>query len=269
MLSDSTTELLACGILATLAVGLVVWIVAVFLRSPYTASQFPLYMLSLFMSRVLWRAEIRGRWPIRSPNGAVIVSNHRGPIDPAFIGLACDRPVHWLVAKEYFSYPVFGRALRALQTIPVNRGGVDTAATKLALRYARAGDYVGLFPEGRINETDRLLLPGRPGAALVALKTRVPVIPCYIAGSPYDGSIWRFLITPAKCRLVVGEPIDLSPFYGREGDKEVFAEVTKLFMREIAKLAGVADYQPELAGRQWKTGGVDLTDSSLSSSRTA
>ena len=32
-------------------------------------------------------------------------------------------------------------------------------------------------------------MPGRPGAALIALKARVPVVPCYIHDAPYDGTM--------------------------------------------------------------------------------
>ena len=53
----------------------------------------------------------------------------------------------------------------------------------MAIRYAQEGGLVGLFPEGRVNTTDELLLPGRPGAALIALRARVPVIPCYVQGA--------------------------------------------------------------------------------------
>lgn len=255
MLSPDATRLLASLVLAGLVAALPTALLAWYRRSPYTPAQLPLYLLNLFMTRVLWRAEVRGQ--VDLAGGAVIVCNHRGPIDPAFIALACPKPVHWMVAKEYFSWPVFGRALRALEAIPVSRGGIDTAATKVAVRYAQRGELVGMFPEGRINTTRCLLLPGRPGAALVALKARVPVVPCYISGPPNDGTSWGFLFMTARTRLVVGRPIDISPWYDHNGDKGVQEELTRLFLREIARLAGVDEYQPELAGRRWKPGDED------------
>ena len=140
---------------------------------------------------------------------------------------------------------------RIAKNIPVKRGGVDTSATKQAIRYAKEGGLVGNFPEGRINITHSLLLPGRPGAALIALRARVPVIPCYISGSPRAATVLGTLFTPAKARLVVGRPIDLSSFYDRAEEREAHEEVTKLLLVEIAKLAGREDYQPRLAGRHW------------------
>ena len=134
-------------------------------------AQFPLYYpFNYVMARILWRAKIVGKLQIPPGQGAIIVCNHIGPIDPSFIALSTHRIVHWMVAKEYCSDPTMSWFFTIMQAIPVNRRGVDTAATKLAIRYASQGDLVGLFPEGRINDTDRLLLPGRPGAALIALR---------------------------------------------------------------------------------------------------
>ncbi len=58
---------------------------------------------------------------------------------------------------------------------------------------------------------------------------------------------------PAKAQLRIGKPIDISEFYDRDNEKEVLAELTRRFLVEIARLAGVEDYQPELAGRRWRT----------------
>jgi 1-acyl-sn-glycerol-3-phosphate acyltransferase len=255
MLSETQTNWLAACVLAALGLWLLVWLVALARRTRYTLAQIPFYYpFNLVMARVLWRAKVSGRLAVGPDQGAVIVCNHIGPIDPAFIALASDRIVHWMVAREYCSHPAMAWFFRIMKAIPVNRGGVDTAATKLAIRYAQQGGLVGLFPEGRINTTDKLLLPGRPGAALIAVKARVPVIPCFLAGSPYDGTSFGCLFMSARARLVIGKPIDISSYYDREGDKEVLEDLTKLFLVEIARLAGVEDYPAEVAGRNWKTG---------------
>ena len=240
-------------VVALLLAGLLIWQCLRWRRSyPYfTWPQQIIYGFGRFMARVRWRAEIPGSLPVPEGQGAIIVCNHRGPFDPAFIQLATNRVVHWMVAREYCEHWSIAWFFRTLQAIPVGRGGVDTAATKAAIRYAQAGDLVGLLPEGRINTTDQLLLPGRPGAALIALKVQVPVIPCYITGSPLGKTIFRTLFKRGRAKLVIGKPLDLSPYYGREREKEVLAELTLWFLREIAKLAGEEDYQPSLAGRRW------------------
>jgi 1-acyl-sn-glycerol-3-phosphate acyltransferase len=222
-------------------------------RPRFTLGQRFIYLFGRTMARWRWHAEVIGELPTDLSTGAIIVCNHRSPFDPAFIQLKADRVVHWMVAREYCEHPLLAWLFRSVQAIPVGRRGVDTAATKLAIRYAQAGEWVGMFPEGRINKTDEPLLPGRPGAAMVAMKARVPVIPCHIAGSPMGKTVFTAIFKSAKPRLVIGPPLDISAYYGREKEPGVREELTLRFLQEIARLGGRADYQPQLAGRQWKT----------------
>ena len=248
---------IALAILAAFVVALVVSAIISWRSTPYTFGQWFIYLLNTFFTRVLWRTKVIGTLDLPDNQGAVIVCNHQSGIDPLLIQLSTYRIVHWLVAKEYFGMPVLSIVFKQLQSIPVNRGGVDTAATKMAIRFAQEGGLVGLFPEGRVNVTDALLLPGRPGAALIALRARVPVVPCYVQGAPYNGTALGSFFMPAKARVTIGKPIDLSEYYSRDGDRAVLQELTKRFLQEIAKLAGVEDFEPQLAGRNWKTGQED------------
>lgn len=249
---DATTT--ACAAAAILLLALAGWFILSWRASPYTFWQFCIYLLNRFFTRVLWRTEVSGTLDLPDSQGAVIVSNHVSGIDPLLIQLSTLRIVHWLVAREYFYMPVLSFVFKQLQSIPVNRGGVDTAATKMAIRYAREGGLVGLFPEGRVNVTDELLLPGRPGAALIALKARVPVVPCYVCDAPYNGTALGSFFMTARARVRIGKPIDLSPYFERENDRSVLQELTLVFLKEIARLAGDEDFQPHLAGRHWKPG---------------
>ena len=257
MLSPAATQVLAICVLSLIGLGLVIWAVVRVRRSPFTRAQTVLYALLYVIVRILWRAQIVGRLSVPPGRGAVVVCNHRGPLDSFSIALSVDRVVRWMVAREYCIHPAFAWFLRICGAIPVSRAGIDTAATKLAIRYAREGHVVGVFPEGRINTSDELLAPGRPGAAMIALKARVPVVPCFISGSPYDGTVWGCLLMPAKIRLKVGQPMDLSEHYGRDNDREVLEDLTRRFLVEIARLAGCSDFQPKLAGRFYKPGLAD------------
>ena len=237
MLSADAARVLAICVLVAAAAAPAVWVVIQFRRTPYTRMQTVLYAVNYLMVRVLWRAKINGRWPLPPGQGAVIICNHRGPMDPSLSVIVADRLVHWMVAREYVENLAFGWFLKACNVIPVNRRGTDTAATKLAIRCAQQGGLVALFPEGRINTTEKLLLPFRGGVTMIALKARVPVVPLYIEGSPYDGTPWGCLFMPSNVRLEVGQPIDLSPYYGCEGDRQVRKRLTERFMSAIAELA--------------------------------
>jgi len=254
MLLASSTDLLAVVLLAAFAAGLAGFLWRVRRRFPLTLAQSFWYGVNYLIARILWRARISGPLPVAPGRGAVIVCNHRSSLDPSFIEIATRRVVHWMVAKEFCEHWAFAWILRLAEVIPVNRGGIDTQATKSAIRLARAGGLVALFPEGRINTTERLLLPGRPGAAMIALKARVPVIPCYVHGSPYDGTALGCLLMPAKVEVRMGEPMDLSDYYGSEDEREVLEQLTRRFLVAIATLGGDPDFKPELAGRFYKPG---------------
>jgi 1-acyl-sn-glycerol-3-phosphate acyltransferase len=254
MLSAKISDILAICVLVSLGGVLVGSIMVTVRRWPFSPIQSALYALNYVLARVLWRAQVRGRFTIPPGQGAVIVCNHRCPLDPSFIyiAIAVHRAVHWMVAKEYCEQPVMGWLLRKCEVIPVSRGGADMAATKAAIRALQNGGLVGVFPEGRINRTKQTLLPGRSGAAMMALKARVPLVPCYIHGSPYDGTTLGCLVMPASVRVEIGQPIDLSPYYDRVDRRQVLEEVTHRFLREIARMAGDPNFQPQLAGRRYK-----------------
>lgn len=220
------------------------------LRPNFSLSQALMLTLAELLTRLLWRAGRAPSPPIRG-GGAIIVCNHRSSVDPFFVQVCCDRPIRWLVAKEYCEHPAFGWFLRICNVIPVNRGGIDTAATKAAIRCVSSGGLVGMFPEGRINMTEEFMLPVRPGAMLVALKAGVPLIPCHILGSPYDQTPWSPFLRAARVRVRFGTPIDP----GTVSDDSEHARLRELMLATVSKIAELAEqtgFQPVLAGRRWK-----------------
>src|SRR5690242_15007564 len=103
MLSPVGTNYLAAAMLAGLGLFLIAWVLSVSRRTYPSPALFFFYVLNLFLARVLWRAKVIGKVSDSEVSGAVIVCNHTGSIDPAFVALACNRQVRWMVASEYFS----------------------------------------------------------------------------------------------------------------------------------------------------------------------
>ena len=198
-------------------------------KSALSPAQCVLWGLAYLLVKCLWRTEWKGKLPALDDQGAVIVCNHRSSVDPFFLQTSTGRKIHWMVAREYCEHPAFRWFLRTCEVIPVGRGGVDTAATKAALRIVQGGGLVGMFPEGRINRTGDLMLPMRPGAAHVALRARVPLLPCYIEGSPYDRVPWSPLLLAAHVVVHFGELIPARTEGGRRlpGERRSDAKVCR------------------------------------------
>ena len=228
------------------------WAARGYVRSPFPPFKATLYFLNLLLTRLQWSACSPQELPVESERGAVIICNHSSSVDPFFVQMTTRRLIHWMVAREYCEHVAFGWFLRAVEAIPVNRGGVDTASTKCAIRYAQKGGLVGMFPEGRINITDDLITTVRPGAILVALRAGVPLVPCYLQGAPYRGTTVSPFFMRAKVRVFYGDPIDLSEFKDRANDRELVGQLMVRCVRVITQLAGATDFQPRLAGRKWK-----------------
>ncbi len=116
--------------------------------------------------------------------GAIIVApNHKSDWDPPLIGVAFKtRIIHYMAKEELFKNPVFGWVLRQFGTFPVKRGTVDRTAIRQAMKELKAGNPLGIFPEGTRIRKEGL---GRfhSGMASLALMTGTPVIPVAVIGS--------------------------------------------------------------------------------------
>lgn len=153
-----------------------------------------------------WRAN--GRCPYPESSGAIILSNHRSPLDLMLAWMNSHlrseeparsiRVIGYLMAREYYEQPgLVGWIGRAMQSIPVDRNGRDIGPTREAIRRLERGDLIGIFPEGGINMGEGLR-EANPGIAFLALKAGVPVIPVYIHGAPQGESMTEPFYTDRK-----------------------------------------------------------------------
>jgi 1-acyl-sn-glycerol-3-phosphate acyltransferase len=220
-------------------------------RSGLTPVQCLFWSVAYLLCKFLWRTRWINQLTLPGGKGGVIVCNHRSSVDPFFIQTATGRKIHWMVAREYCQHPAFRWFLTACEVIPVSRGGIDTAATKTAIRMAESGEIIGMLPEGRINMSEEFMLPVRPGAALVAIKAGVPIIPCHISGAPYRRYPWSPLLMPGRVEVQFGQPLDPADFAGQE-DENLAQELTRQVLKRIAALADCNDFEPQFAGRNWK-----------------
>ncbi len=248
-----TRWILAAAAMAAVMSALILFVRA-WRRTHYSLTQYVLFLGVRAIVRYQWRAELPDKLTFDPARGAVLICNHRSSVDPFFIQVLFDRPARWMVAREYVEHWAFGWFLRACDVIPAARTGLDVAAIKAALRTAHHGRLVGMLPEGRINTTGDILTSCRPGPVLVALRARVPIVPIYIFDAPYGGTPASPLFRRGRARVVMGEPIDLSEFYTRRRDKAFLGDLALKIYKELARLGGQPDFEPQLAGRRWKHG---------------
>jgi 1-acyl-sn-glycerol-3-phosphate acyltransferase len=129
----------------------------------------------------------------------------------------------------------------AAEQIPVDR---ESKEARVALTYAmqllEMGHLVGVYPEGTLTR-DAQCWPmiAKTGAARLAVISKAPVYPAAQWGTqqilpPYSKKIRIFPRTTVRYR--VGEPVDLSPWYGKEEDPVAMTEATAKIMSAITEL---------------------------------
>jgi 1-acyl-sn-glycerol-3-phosphate acyltransferase len=146
--------------------------------------------------------------PSLPPSGpAILVSNHVSGLDPLLIQSCCSRLITFMMAREYYDLRGLNWIYRTVEAIPVERSGRDMAATRAAFRSLEQGRVLGLFPEGKIAPT-RKLLPFQTGVALIAIRAQVPVFPVYLDGTQRGKEMVRALVTPNRATLTFGPAVE-------------------------------------------------------------
>jgi len=177
---------------------------------------------------VFFRVRRRGRHHLPRTGGVMIISNHISWFDPLLLNLVLRRAPDWLAMVELFQSRFTHWFFTHAGVIPIDRNQPGSAPLKEAIRRLRAGHALVLFPEGGIHDGPRSVLGGDPeikeGAALIAVKAGVPMVPAIIDGArrTYVGRNWffrRFAI-----RLTLGEAFRLPPKCNRAGAHAIIRE---------------------------------------------
>jgi 1-acyl-sn-glycerol-3-phosphate acyltransferase len=237
---------IAVAILAVLIL-LIIWRVR---RSGKGFQAWFLYQVARSYTHVMFDLKAEGVRNIPRDSAALVVSNHTSPVDPmltwadhrrSYPGSYIRLP-GYMMAREYYDMGgIPGWIFRVMQSIPVERDGRDMRPARSALERLKAGNLVSIFPEGRINDSspDTQLLPGDTGAAWLALKSKVPVIPLYIRNAPRGPTMAKSFLSRSHSTLVYGKPIDLSEWYGQRVTQALLVEVTRTIMKHLADLGGI------------------------------
>jgi 1-acyl-sn-glycerol-3-phosphate acyltransferase len=182
--------------------------------------------------RGLFRLREAGRENLPAAGGYVLASNHVSNFDPWPLGLPLwpRRFLRFMAKSELYWWPL-RYLLDAAGAFPVHRGQGDVQAIETAVRLAREGNVVAMFPEGtrrRKGLVKKFDARPRSGAARIALEAGVPLVPAAVKGT--DG-----LLRLARLRVAYGTPVELDDLRGRDL-AEAAHEATERLMARIAEL---------------------------------
>lgn len=142
---------------------------------------------------LLFGVHVRSRDPARFCRPWLLIfPNHCSLLDA--LVLLRVAPVRFLAAAEVTDYPLIGGIVRAIESVLVARGDVQSRRqARDQIRSAmQTSPYPPLviFPEGRLGFGNRLF-PFRYGAFEIALEQGLDFIPCALRYDPWEIAVWR------------------------------------------------------------------------------
>lgn len=182
--------------------------------------------------KLIMTLEIKGvdQIPVQGP--VILTANHVTNFDIFPLQLAIDRPIFFMGKSELFKNSIVHYIFRNLGAFPVFRGERDEWAINHSKKILKAGQVLGMFPEGT-RSRGRGLRVAKTGAARLAIELGCPIVPVGI-----DGSHTFFKQFPRKnlVKINIGEPI-----FPKTGELPI--ELTDRVMYELAR-----NLPPELRG---------------------
>lgn len=172
-------------------------------RVPYAFAR----ALVVGICRLLWRPRVLGREHLPPGGAYVLAPSHRSLLDTPFMACVTRRRIRFMGKAELWKHGWSARLLSALGGFPVDRGVPDRSALHAALDALAGGEPVVVFPEGTRRQGPRLE-DLHDGAAYLAARAGVPVVPVGIGGSEEILAKGRKLPKLRRVVVVVGDPLE-------------------------------------------------------------
>lgn len=181
--------------------------------------------------RLYFRGQVHGTEHVPQQGGLIVVANHASDFDPPILSCCVRRPVSYMAKEELFKVPVLAQAIRLYGAYPVKRGSADRSAIREALKQLDQGWAVGIFLQGTRTPDGRIPAP-KIGAALIAAKAQVPLLPVSLGGTDQIFIQGSVLPQPVPLTVRIGAPIDPPASV----DKEQLIAVTERCAQVIHQL---------------------------------
>lgn len=127
----------------------------------------------------------------------IVVANHSSYLDTLVVGAAIPKKTYWIAMKDLYRIFWVRWFFQLIDALP------SGSASDKAISLLMHNKNVGLFPEAGLSR-DGNLREFRRGAALLAIKTGRPIVPCAILGTyqvlPKGAKFPKFF-TPIKVKI--------------------------------------------------------------------
>lgn len=165
----------------------------------------------------------------------IFAANHVSFYDPPAIGACVYRPINYFARNTLFK-GLFGKCLVQIGTIPVARENAEIKSLKAIFRSLKAGGAVAIYPEGT-RSVDGLLKEPKPGAGMIASKSKATVIPTRLFGT-YEvfGRQDKAPKLGGHIHITYGKPMTTAVIDPGKEHPERYLEASRRIMARIAAL---------------------------------
>ena len=188
--------------------------------------------LICWLMKYLTDTQFKGVENIPLTGGLLVATNHQSRMDIPVLFMLPNRPeMTALVTTKYLKYPLIRWFIITAKGIWLDRETADFGAFRQAVTALEKGMAVGISPEGTRSKSG-MLLEGKPGTALLALRAQVPIVPVAITGTA--GALKKILhLQKPHIRAEFGKPISVPDL--ERGDRDVqLQRLTDEIMCQIA-----------------------------------
>jgi 1-acyl-sn-glycerol-3-phosphate acyltransferase len=192
----------------------------------------------LGLCRVLFRVKVRGLEHVPPAGAYIVAPTHRSILDIPFAAYVTRRRIRFMAKKELFAKPWGAKLVTAMGGFAVDRGGTDRAALRTAQASIAGGEPTAVFPEGT-RRHGRIVDDLFDGAAYLAIKTQVPILPVGIGGSEEILASGKVLPRLKRVAVVIGPVIEPPKVEGRAKRSDI-AKLTNELQVELQRLFDAA-----------------------------
>jgi 1-acyl-sn-glycerol-3-phosphate acyltransferase len=193
--------------------------------------------------RTYWRMRVEGREHIPTDEPFVLAPVHRSNIDFAVASALTRRRMGFMGKDTLWKIKPLGAIFSTLGAYPVRRGSADREALRRTIELIETGQPVVIFPEGT-RQVGPIVQPLFEGAAYVATRTGVPIVPVGIGGSEKAMPKGSKMLYPAKIRVIIGPVLrPKPPEEGKRSSRRSVHELTEQLHTELQDLFDRAQAQ--------------------------